>query len=334
MQESAISGVSCPSCGGSLELGEGVTTLRCKYCNLPLLVRGEKGTLKYHQMRKVDAGGAVEAARGWFGGIQMARDLRKVAAFDTPFLVYLPFWRVAGKVVGWVLGNEVKRETVRRGNRTETHIRKVPVERSVMRSYVWTDAACDVSEFGVESIDMPVPEFSLYDRESLQRDGMVFEPTEASTEAINQAKSKMAEWGRGSVHVDEVTFEKLNVVDLRTSIVYYPLWVLRYGYKGRTYQALTDGATNKVLYGRAPGSTLFRVLSLVGTMFAGNLVLTTVLQRSLDIEAKGVVAVICAVLMVVGFWKFRFGGEVRKGGKGKSPGGAAQLRELRKLAGV
>jgi len=334
VQESAIGGVSCPSCGGSLALGEGVTTLRCKYCNLPLLVRGEKGTLKYHQMRKVDPGGAVEAVRRWFGGIQMARDLRRAAAFETPFLVYLPFWRVTGKVVGWVFGNKIRRETVRQGNRTQVRTRKEPVERSVMRSYVWTDAACDVSEFGVESIEMPSPEFSLYDRESLQKDGMVFEPTEARTQAIDQARSLMVEWGRQGVDVDEVTFQKLNVVDLRTSIVYYPLWVLRYGYKGRTYQVLTDGTTNQVLYGRAPGSTLFRVLSLVGTMFAGSFVLTSVLQSDLDFRAVGVVAVLCLALMAAGFWKFRYGGEVRKGGKGKSPGGAAQLRELRKLAGV
>jgi len=334
VQESVIRGVSCPSCGGSLELAEGITSLRCKYCNVSLLVRGEKGVLKFHQLRRVDANEAVEAARRWFGGMQMARDLRKTATFETQFLIYLPFWRVSGQVVGWVFGNKIRRETVKRGNRTEVRTRKEPVERSVMRSYVWTDAACDVSEFGVESVEMPFPEYSLYDRESLQKDGMVFEPTEARTQAVEQARCQMIEWARQGVDVDEVTFEKLNVVDLRTSIVYYPLWVLRYGYKGRTYQVVTDGATNQVLYGRAPGSTLFRVMSLVGTMFAGSFVLTSALQSDLDFRAVGFVALLCVALMLAGFWKFRYGGEVRKGGRRKSPGSAAQLRELRKLAGV
>lgn len=334
MPESVIKGVSCPSCGGALELGEGMTTLRCKYCDVSLLVRGERGVLKYHQLRKTDAGQAEDSARKWFRGMDKARDLRKVASFEEPFLVYLPFWRISGKVVGWVFGDEVKREVVRRGDRTEVRKRRVPVERVVMESHVWTDAACDVSEFGVQSIDMPSPDFSMYDRARLQEDGMIFEPTEARTEATRQAENEMKNWGRQSVHVDEVTYEKLNVVDLRTSIVYYPLWVLRYDYKGRTYQMLTDGATNEVLYGRAPGSTMFRVLSLVGTMFVGNLVLTTVIRLDIDYRAIIVIVLLCLGLMAAGFWKFRYGGEVKKGGGRKSPAGTSQLRELWKYAPI
>ena len=329
-----IKGVSCPACGGSLELGEGITTLKCKYCNVSLLVRGEKGVLKYHQVRKAGSEEAVECSRKWFGGIDKARDLRKTAVFEEPFLIYLPFWRITGKVVGWIFGDKVRRETVRHGNRTTVRTRREPVERMVMKNYIWTDAACDVSEFGVQSIEMPSPDFSMYDREKLQEDGMIFEPTEAKTETLRQAEAQMKAWGRESADVDEVSFEKLNVVDLRTSIVYYPLWVLRYDYKGRTYQMLTDGAKNEVLYGRAPGSTIFRVLSLVGTMLVGNLVLTTIIRFDLDYRAMAVVVGLCLILMAAGFWKFRYGGEVKKGGGRKSPVSATQLRELRKFAGI
>jgi hypothetical protein len=312
-----------------------MTTLKCKYCGVSLLVRGEKGVLKYHQLRKAEAGNAEESARKWFGGIDKARDLRKRAIFETPFLVYLPFWRITGKVVGWIFGNQVKKEVVRRGDRTHVRTRRVPVERMVMKDYVWTNAACDVSEFGVESVDMPSPDFSMYDRQKLQEDGMIFEPTEAKSDAIDEAKRDMRSWAKGSVKVDEVTFEKLNVVDVRPSIVYYPLWVLRYDYKGRRYQMVTDGATSGVLYGRAPGSTLFRVASLVGTMLVGNLILTTVIRiQDLDYRAMIVVVLLCLGLMAAGFWKFRYGGEVKKGGRGKSAVDAAKLQELWKYAPI
>ncbi len=334
MAESVIKGISCPSCGGSLDLGEGMNTLKCKYCGVSLLVRGEKGTLKYHQTRKTDGGQAVESVRKWFWGVDKARDLRKLAAFETPFLVYLPFWRISGEVVGGVFGNKVRRETVRRGNKTEVRTVREPVERMVMKSYVWTDAACDVSEFGVDTVEMPSPDLSMYNREQLQKDGMVFEPTKSRTDALKQARAQMVDWARGSVDVDEVTFEKLNVVDTKPSIVYYPLWVLRYDYKGRTYQALTDGATNQLLYGRAPGSTIFRVISLVGTMFAGNFVLTTVVWLDIDLRAIAIIAAACIGLMIAGFWKFRYGGEVKKSARRRSPGRSPQLQELRKLAGI
>lgn len=335
MAGSVVKGVTCPACGGSLEIVEGMTTLKCRYCDAFLLIRGEKGVLKLKQRRSAEAEDAVEASRRWFRGIDKARDLRKRAVFDEPFLIYLPFWRVTGKVLGWVFGDKIRRETVRVGNRTEVRTRREPVERIIMKEYVWTNAACDVSEFGVESIEMPTPEFSIYHREVLEREGMIFEPTEAESEAQLQAESAMRRWGRESTDVDEITYERLKVVDLRTTIVYYPLWVLRYDYKGRTYQMLTDGATNEVLYGRAPGSTLFRVSSLVGTMFVGNLILTTAIRiNGLDYRMLGTIIVLCLLLMAAGFWKFRYSGEVKKGGRRESRAGAAQLQELRKLAGI
>ncbi len=334
MAESIIKGISCPSCGGTLDLGEGMTTIRCRYCDVSLLVRGDHGVLKYHQVRRIDGSRAMAAASRWFRGLDKARDLRRLASFEDPFLIYLPFWRVSGKVVGWILGNEVRREVVKQGDHTHVRTKKVPVERQVMKAYVWTDAACDVSEFGVQTIDMPSPDFEVYDRQGMQEEGMIFEPTEASSEAVGQAREKMSAWARKSVKVDEVTFEKMNVIDVRTSIVYYPLWVLRYGYRGRTYQMLVDGATSAVLYARAPGSTTFRVASLVGTMFLGNLILTTVVRMEVDFRVIGVVVVLCLALMATGFWKFRYGGEVRQGGERKPSVGAAQLQELWKYAPI
>lgn len=333
MADSVIKGVSCPACGGSLEIGEGMVTLKCKYCGVSLLVRGERGIRRFQQSRDAGEEDSIESARRWMGGMDKARDLRKRAEFDKPFLVYLPFWRVTGKVVGWILGDKVRRKTVRRGNRTEVRTERVPVERMLMRDYIWTDAACDVSEFGVQSVEMPKDDFLAYDRERLQGEGMVFEPTESMTEAVDQAREKMRKWARDQADVDEVSFEKLNVVDIRTSIVYYPLWVLRYEYKGRTYQMLTDGSSGELLYGRAPGSTLFRAAALVGTMFAGNFVLTSVIRWDIDSRAILVIVGLCALFMFIGFWKFRYGAEVKKGGGTKSPISSAELRELRKFAG-
>jgi hypothetical protein len=55
-------------------------------------------------------------------------------------------------------------------------------------------------------------------------------------------------------------------------IVYYPLWVLRYIYRGRTFQVVVDGFSGDVLYGKAPGSVFYRAAVLVGGMAIGALI--------------------------------------------------------------
>jgi hypothetical protein len=53
-------------------------------------------------------------------------------------------------------------------------------------------------------------------------------------------------------------------------IVYYPLWVLRYQYRGRSFQLVVDGYSGEPLYGRAPGNTLYRAAMLVGGAILGS----------------------------------------------------------------
>jgi hypothetical protein len=51
--------------------------------------------------------------------------------------------------------------------------------------------------------------------------------------------------------------------------VYYPLWVLRYTYRQRAFQVVVDGFSGEVLYGKAPGNSLYRAAVLVGGMALG-----------------------------------------------------------------
>ena len=55
------------------------------------------------------------------------------------------------------------------------------------------------------------------------------------------------------------------------ALVYYPLWVARYHYRHRSYQVVVDGYNGRVLYGKAPGNTLYRALMLVAGTAPGHL---------------------------------------------------------------
>ena len=77
------------------------------------------------------------------------------------------------------------------------------------------------------------------------------------------------EGGTAGADLDRVAQVFTRLVHRRFGLVYYPLWVLRYLYRDRAFQVVVDGYTGKVLYGKAPGSTLYRALVLIGGMIAG-----------------------------------------------------------------
>jgi hypothetical protein len=315
-----IKGLMCPGCGGAVELKEGNNVLKCGYCETSLLVMGDEGVIQYHVKSKVPQDEAKAVVKNWFGKFDKDRKLKVEAQFTEIFLVHLPFWRSIGQVCGWIFGNKIHHETHtnNKGN-TRTTTRKEPVERMVMRDYVWNKAACDVSEFGVEEVDNSGISGNLepFDLFAVEKQGMVFEPTFSRTDANLESEKWMLDQAKRSAEVDEVMFQKLHCIGKKLSVVYYPLWIIRYRFKERNYQVVVDGLSNKLLYGRAPGSTLFRVSMFVGSLMIGNLLLTSSLRYysgdSGDIII--VVALVGIALIIFGFMKFRYGGEVIEGKK-------------------
>ncbi len=56
------------------------------------------------------------------------------------------------------------------------------------------------------------------------------------------------------IHLDHTEQQFVRLTNTRLGLVYYPLWVLRYLYRGRSFQVVVDGFNGEVLYGKAPGS--------------------------------------------------------------------------------
>ncbi|MDL5502228.1 MAG: hypothetical protein QSU88_03330, partial [Candidatus Methanoperedens sp.] len=70
---------------------------------------------------------------------------------------------------------------------------------------------------------------------------MVFEPMHSRTDAVLESENWMLSQARRSVDLDEVTFQKLHSTGKKLSIIYYPLWIVRYKFKDRNYQLVIDG---------------------------------------------------------------------------------------------
>lgn len=302
-------GLTCPNCNGVVPVPEGVRVVTCPFCEMRSLVEGERGVQRFQIRNKIEREQAISAVTGFFSGMNKARDLKKTAEIKEMFLIYLPYWRVHAFVAGWLFGR------VKSGKDSTK-----PVEIEVMEEMLWNDAAADVSEFGVHSVSAAKSDLQPYDSEVLHAEGMVFEPVESRDDALREAQSHFLYRGRKKKHLQQKFFEKFHYLRQQLSLVYYPLWVARYEYRGRNYQVVVDGTSAKVLYGKAPGNIFYRAIMLIAGMALGNFILINgtiigglIVAGSDEGDAFWLPLVALAAgigIVVAGYLRFRHGEEV------------------------
>lgn len=313
----AFIGLACPNCQGRVAIPEGQRIVICPYCDQRSLVRGERGVLRYQAPRAVDHDQAVQALRGFLRGFNRAPDLLRRARLSELFVAYLPFWSVWAEAAAWVFG---EKQVGSGDNR-----RYEPREVRVLRPLNWNAAACDVAGFGVESVPMQGRPLDAFQPEALHADGMVFEPLGSAEESARQALESFEDQVRAASRLDRVASVFARLLGRRHGLVYLPLWIARYAYRGRIYQVVIDGQRREVLYGRAPGNTWFRAAILVGGMALGAFLLVdgTALMLGLladtDDELLAAVAfpaLLGAGIMAVAYHAFRFGEQIEHFARG------------------
>jgi DNA-directed RNA polymerase subunit RPC12/RpoP len=304
----AIKGLNCPKCGGIVPIPEGQVIVQCPYCELRSVVNGERGLRRYQVPLRVDRQQASQAMLDFLGSkLAIARDCKRKAQLTEAFVAYLPFWAAWGRSLAWVLGEE------RVGSGDDA--RWEPREVRVTEEMSWNGAACDVGEFGVGAIPLNDQQIEPFNADALHRAGLVFEPAGSSTDAANAAMRDFDERIRRRSGVDRISQVMARTLRRRLGLVYYPLWVMRYSYRNRTFQVVVDGNTGKVLYGKAPGNTLYRAAMLVGGMALGALVAIDVpaLILSADSDGDNIAALVIGALVVGGgimfaaYRAFRYG---------------------------
>ena len=302
-------GLICPNCAAVVPVPEGARIVHCPFCNHDSLALGDRGARRWQLHNQVQRPQAEQAMRGFFSGLNKAFDLRQKAQVRELFLVYLPYWRVQAFVAGYRFGQ------MKSGDSTKPH------EEEIMADMLWKDAAADVSEFGVHRVDVGKNKLEPYDEERLRAEGMVFEPSESQTEALAEAGLYFETKARGQGRsMQKVYFEQYHILRPELALIYYPLWVGRYEYKGRNYQVIVDGAKGEVLYGKAPGNIFYRAAALVTGMALGNCMLVNGgvigLQLLAFMDSDDGVFLACLppilglILIGLAYSTFRYGEEV------------------------
>jgi hypothetical protein len=136
---------------------------------------------------------------------------------------------------------------------------------------------------------------------------MVFEPVGSASGARQEAEASYQTRVQSSAKLDRVGQTFIRYVRKVLGMVYYPLWVLRYQYRGRSFQVVVDGYSGQPLYGKAPGNTLYRAAVLVGGAILGSLLAVDVsavifyLASQANGDSAGGLFVAGLVALVAGF---------------------------------
>lgn len=293
-------GLSCPNCGGMVPIPEGQVIVRCPFCDMRSMVRGETGVHRYQLERRIDHDQANQSMRRFLSGHSaIAGDAARKAELIEAFVAYLPFWTGWSRVLAWIFGQK----EVGSGDSK----RYEPREIRVVQEMTWNGAACDVGEFGVDEVPLTNQPLQPFDANSLHSDGMVFEPTGSVTEARQTAETSFQTRVLSSAKLDRIGQAFVRYIRKLLGIVYYPLWVLRYQYRGRSFQVVVDGFSGQPLYGKAPGNTLYRAAMLVGGAILGSIVAVDIsalvfyLASQTHGDSAGGLFVGGLVVLVVGF---------------------------------
>jgi hypothetical protein len=307
MSAKGLQGLTCPRCGGVVTIPEGLVMVVCPFCEQRSVVSGERGVRRYQVPLQVTRDQALAAYQRFLSGnMAIARDLPRKAELSEAILVHLPFWSAWGRGVAWGFGQQ----EVGSGDSR----RYEPRERRVVSELGWNGVACDVGEFGVRRIALEGRPLEPFNSEELHRSGMVFEPVGSEEEAMEQARRAFEQAVSEKVKLDRTAQLFTRVLERRLGLVYYPVWVLRYLYRGRSFQVIVDGFDGQALYGKAPGNVLYRAAMLVGGMAVGAAlaidVPALIIASAGDSDIIGVALVSFAAgvgLMFAGWQKFRYG---------------------------
>lgn len=313
--EIPVEGLICASCGGALRAHSGLRVVRCDYCGGSSLVVSRIGSRRLAVEPETSAREAVEASRKWLAaGWNRDRRLRRQAQLGQTLLCFLPFYRIEADCLGIALGTERRTRTVGTGKRRRTETYEVDVERTIERSFDRTYPGLNVAEWGIQRIELKGDRLVSYEPGTLDRLGMVYPPAGSESGVRAAALEELRSSADPSRGLERVRFSYLETLRARLSVIYYPLWLVRYRFLGRSYQILVDAEDGSIAYAKAPGNDLYRASVAVLAQAVVLFLATTILQLGGGSpEVLGATAIATVIAMIWGWRKFRHGGVVVEG---------------------
>jgi ribosomal protein S27AE len=259
-EPAVASGAACPECGGSISVNDGDRSVRCGYCGSALYVAAPRGVQSFILRPKITPAKARLAAIRYIAEKTNNRLRTRHASIADLKLIHVPFWRLRGRLMGWVSGERtalVKVETVSDdpggASQTRATVREehTPYSRLVFKRVDWSAPACVLPCLGLQGISLRTGFLDwdvLDDRKRSEH--TIALPVRSERRVRRDALSYLK---RLAVPAGTtVRASRFHFFDSRLSLYYYPVYLLRYGCAGRLYTITIDAGSGAVVRGDVP----------------------------------------------------------------------------------
>ncbi|HSG27157.1 MAG TPA: hypothetical protein VLA34_01665 [Candidatus Krumholzibacterium sp.] len=264
-------GITCPECGGSLRIHEGEKSIKCAYCGCALCVSKPKGVRGYYLPPRITAGKAKLEALRYLSESTGGRIRARHASILDVQLINVPFWRMNGRLVGWVCGEKITTRqvevTVQGPNGPTTTFKTVeehsPYNKLIFKRIDWSTPACSLRHLGLQGISLRARflDWDIFDHD-LKNTMNIALPLKSRKEAEKDGFNYLT--GLATPRSSTVKAKRFRMFDNDFSLYYYPIYIMRYRHRDVIYSITVDGNDGRVIRGDYPR----RVLIDLKTMFS------------------------------------------------------------------
>lgn len=281
--------LSCPRCAGEIGVLEGARLGRCARCGVALLARTADRVLRYALDPCQDERAAATSVRRLLAGPQGSPEAAREAVLQGVELLFVPYWRFQATVIGRLRGmRQVRRPLseaaddlaappVLFGSGRE-QVRTEEVDKPIREIWRATLSAAAVEDLGIplltaqrqRSAGMAVtrpldglPGLRFLDA-SLFEIGTVLDVMVPLEEARRGADALFRAYleSRG-FDLEDREMEATRLQE-RAFLLYYPVHLVRFRFRGRRYQVSLDGRTGAVIQACLPPELRTQLIALLG----------------------------------------------------------------------
>jgi DNA-directed RNA polymerase subunit RPC12/RpoP len=249
---SIVEEISCSHCGAPISFEPGEIIATCKYCGYTVVIQTRSAFTFEHSMllNKYDPTTIEDPIKNWMHtGFLKPSDLARKSKIMEKNLIYLPFWVVSVEVTSNYKGI------------FERITPSVVKEGTIEKEYDWLVLARKATEFPTREYNVPLEGKIPYDFRKIEGFAKTLNSEVDKDEALELAKQQIEELHRylAQQDVDKIIEMKSEMKMDQTVYLHAPIWLIKYEYKGKTYQLWIDGATGTAIKGDIP-STGFGLL--------------------------------------------------------------------------
>ena len=243
----AVIAFSCPNCGAEIDVVEGYTNAKCKFCDSNFLITKKIGAPRVFARPKISEPKKIMIER--FGMNVRIKELS---------LIYVPFIKVSSEIIGCLGGYRkgvgVKQETTYTDSGINVNIMSsshaVGEKRVKKRIRRILEVKLDPSEFyryGIKRVSTEGKKFEIYNDEVLHRYGDVFDLPLPIHEYLDRASEMFIK----EILHDYRDFDRfehyLRAIKKKAIIYFNPIFFARFEVNGDYYTYSFDAVDGKAL---------------------------------------------------------------------------------------